>query len=185
MDIITMLLLALGLSMDAFAVSITNGMVYLNYKKKDVVLAAITFGFFQGFMPVVGYFAGRQFSGLIQNLDHWIAFLLLGYIGGKMMWDALHEDDENESPKEFKTKDLVVQGIATSIDAMAVGISFALFEINILSVALLIGIITFVVCLIGAVLGKKIGQLIKGKALFAGGLILVAIGLKIFIEHMF
>lgn len=185
MDVLTLLLLALGLSMDAFAVSITNGMVYKNYRKKDVVLAAITFGFFQGFMPIIGYFAGRQFSGLIQGLDHWIALILLGYIGGKMMWDAFHEDHESEQSKEFKPKNLIVQGIATSIDAMAVGISFALFDLNIWAVASLIALTTCVVCLFGAVLGKKIGTMIKSKSLFLGGLILVLIGLKIFIEHMF
>lgn len=185
MDVLTLLLLALGLSMDAFAVSITNGMVYKNYKRKDVILAAITFGFFQGIMPIIGYFAGKQFSGLIQGLDHWIALILLGYIGGKMMWDALHEDNEDEVSKEFKTKDLFMQGIATSIDAMAVGISFALFDLNIFAVASLIGITTCLICLLGALLGKKIGNLIKSKSLFVGGLILVLIGLKIFIEHMF
>lgn len=185
MDLITLMLLALGLSMDAFAVSITNGMVYSNYTKKDVILAALTFGVFQGVMPIIGFFAGKQFSGLIQNLDHWIALILLGYIGGKMIWDAFHEEESCNGCKVFRIKDLFMQGIATSIDAMAVGISLTFFEINIFSTALIIGITTLVCCLFGALLGKKVGEMIKTKSLFLGGLILVLIGLKIFIEHMF
>ncbi|MEF9919481.1 manganese efflux pump MntP [Anaerorhabdus sp.] len=185
MDIITLFLLALGLSMDAFAVSITNGMVYSNYTKKDVILAALTFGLFQGIMPILGFYAGRQFSDLIQNLDHWIALILLGYIGGKMIWDAFHEEASCDGCKLFSKKDLLVQGLATSIDAMAVGISFALFDIQIYTSAMIITLVTIAMCLFGALLGKKVGEIIKSKSLFLGGVILVFIGLKIFIEHMF
>lgn len=185
MDIVTLVLLALGLSMDACAVSITNGMVYGNYSKKDMVLAAIAFGFFQGVMPLIGFIAGTQFSSFIQDVDHWIALILLVYIGGKMIWDALHDEEACDGCKTFKVRDLLFQGIATSIDALAVGISFSLFDINILSASLLIGVTTFCCSLIGALLGKKIGKIIKTKSLFIGGMILIGIGLKIFIEHMF
>lgn len=185
MDIVTLGLLALGLSMDACAVSITNGMVYGNYSKKDAILAALTFGVFQGVMPIIGFIAGTQFSTFIQEVDHWLALLLLAYIGGKMIWDAMHDEDTCDGCKTFQVKDLLVQGVATSIDALAVGISFSFFDINIFSTGLLIAATTFCCSLIGALLGKKIGKIIKSKSLFLGGVILIGIGLKIFIEHMF
>lgn len=186
MDLITLILLGIGLSMDAFAVSITNGMVYANYTKKNVFEAALAFGIFQGLMPIIGYFSGKTFASVIQSADHWIALILLGYIGGKMIYDAIHDNGfECIGCKIFSIKELIIQAIATSIDALAVGISFSLFDINIFSSASIICVITFVFCIIGAIIGRKVGEVIKSKSLFFGGLILIGIGLKIFIEHSF
>lgn len=188
MDIITLLFLGIGLSMDAFAVSISNGMCYTNIDKKRAIFTSFCFGFFQAAMPIIGFFAGRIFQGAIQAADHWIALILLAFIGGKMIVDAIHElrhPDECVCAKPIQLKTILLQAIATSIDALAVGISLALMRVNIISAASIIGIITFICCMIGAFIGKKFGSLLKEKAEILGGIILIGIGLKIFIEHMF
>ncbi len=188
MELGTLFFLALGLSMDAFAVSISNGMSYKNFGKKQAVLTALTFGVFQAGMPVIGYFAGTFFSSAISFLDHWIALILLGFIGGNMIIQAIKEIKNPEIfqvRKEFSLRVLLVQGVATSIDALAVGISFSVMQTNIAVAVAFIGVITFVCCLIGAGFGKKFGAILEQKAKIFGGSILVLIGLKIFIEHMF
>lgn len=186
MGLVTLLFTSLGLSMDACAVSISNGMCY-DIHKKQIVSTAFAFGFFQAFMPVLGYFIGSMFSDAIASLDHWIALILLGFIGGKMIIEAIKELRYPEacltSSRCLTPKTLLVQAIATSIDALAVGVSFAVIKVDILSAALSIGIITFVNSIIGSHLGKKFGQMFKQKAEIFGGLILVGIGIKIFIEH--
>lgn len=187
MGFLTLLLLALALSMDAFAVSISNGMCYGNLRKKQGILMSFSFGFFQGIMPVIGFFAARSFSAAIQNFDHWIAFVLLSIIGGKMIAESIdemrHPQQETEC-KLFSIKTLLMQSVATSIDALAVGVSFAFMKVHIIQSAVLISCVTCICSLIGIFLGKKIGVLFKSRAEIAGGLILIAIGLKIFIEHM-
>lgn len=188
MDNITLIFVALGLAMDAFAVSISNSMCFKDLHKKQGVLTSLSFGIFQALMPVAGYIAGRGFSNVVSRIDHWIALVLLGIIGGKMIYDGIKDLRAGEScaaGAHFTYKVMLVQAVATSIDALAVGISFAALEVNILYAAMFIGAITFVCCLVGHILGKKMGGAIGEKAEILGGIILVFIGLKIFIEHMF
>ncbi len=187
MGTVTLFFTSLGLSMDACAVSISNGMCYENIHKKQIFSTAAAFGFFQAFMPVLGYLIGSTFSEFVSIIDHWIALILLGLIGGKMVIEAIKELKYPEacltSTKCLTPKTLLLQSVATSIDALAVGVGFAVMKVDILSAALYIGIITFINSIIGSHLGKKFGQLFKQKAEILGGLILIAIGVKIFIEH--
>lgn len=187
MGSITLLFTSLGLSMDACAVSISNGMCYGNIHKKQILTTAAAFGFFQAFMPVLGFFIGSAFSDAISFLDHWIALVLLGFIGGKMIIEAVRELKYPEvcitGAKTLTPKLLLLQAVATSIDALAVGIGFAVMKVDVISAALYIGIITFINSIIGSHLGKKFGQLFKQKAEILGGVILIGIGIKIFIEH--
>ena len=190
MDLLTLFLLAVGLSMDAFAVSISNGMSYANYRKKEVIMAAVAFGLFQGLMPAFGFVGGRAFADLIMAVDHWLALILLGFIGGKMVVESIEElrnpsDEPQETGKTFTMKLLVMQAIATSIDALAVGITFALLpDFNILAAVLFIGVITFAFSATGVKLGSVFGGKYKSKAEFTGGAILVVLGIKILVEHL-
>lgn len=188
MDIITIFLIALGLSMDAFAVSVSNGLYYKNFKKRECIYSSLTFGLFQGLMPLVGFIAGALFSDIVSALDHYIALILLGLIGGNMIHEAVEElksgEIDTNTQKEYTPKTLLLQAVATSIDALAVGVSFAVIKINIVFAVSLIAAITFLCCLFGTALGKKFGVLLKEKAKIFGGLILIIIGLKIFLEHL-
>ena len=186
MDLISLIFLALGLSMDAFAVSISNSMCF-ELKKRDSFLTSLSFGIFQGIMPIAGFFAGIAFSNTIESIDHWIAFILLAFIGGKMIFDSLREWNEPIScpvEKTLTVKMVLLQGVATSIDALAVGVGFAVMEVNIWVAAGLIALITFVCCLVGHFIGKKAGGLLGNWAQIAGGVILIVIGLKILISHL-
>jgi putative Mn2+ efflux pump MntP len=146
---------------------------------------AVCFGVFQGLMPVIGFFVGKAFERYICAFDHWIALVLLGYIGGKMLYDALHEE-EASGEYSLTGKLLLTQGIATSIDALAVGVSFAaLPHINIWLSSLLICCTTFAFSLVGVLFGKRMGQRLGSRAQIVGGIILIGIGVKIFVEHMF
>ncbi len=189
MGIITVILLALGLSTDAFAVAVSNGIYGKHITRKDAVRTALTFGLFQGLMPVLGFALGTTFHELVSRFQHWIALLLLGAIGINMLVDALkdfHGAEENGCPVNvFTTKNLVMQGIATSIDALAAGISFAVLELNIGLSASLIGIITFFCCFLGVEIGKKCGSLLGTNARLIGGCILILTGVKIFFENQF
>ena len=197
MDSITLFVLALGLSMDAFAVSISNSMCFSGLRRNEAALTSLSFGVFQGLMPVAGYFAGRAFADVVSAFDHWIAFALLGFIGGKMIWDAVKELRAPEAcpvGRAFSYKLMVVQAfspramlplaVATSIDALAVGVSFAALDVNIAAAASFIACVTFVCCLAGHLLGKKFGSWLGGKAEIFGGVILVCIGAKILVEHL-
>ena len=172
----------------AFAVSVSNGLFYKNFRKTHMFLSSLTFGLFQGLMPAIGFLAGNMFFNFISTFDHWIALILLGFIGGNMIKDAIDElkekDKLNTEEKEYDIKTMLLQGVATSIDALAVGISFAALNTNILTASLLICGVTFGVCLIGNYIGKNFGHLLKEKAKIFGGVILIFIGIKIFIEHM-
>lgn len=187
MGTLSLIFTSLGLSMDACAVSISNGMCFSNIRKKQILSTAFAFGFFQAFMPIIGYLVGSTFSNLIGFLDHWIALILLGFIGGKMIYEAIKELKNPEAcltgDKNLSFKTLLVQAIATSIDALAVGISFAIMKVNIIYAALSIGLITFCTSIIGSHLGKRFGEMFKQKAEMLGGTILVIIGIKIFLEH--
>ena len=186
MDFVTLLILAVGLSMDAFDVSVSNGLYYNGLKKSDVISIAAKFGFFQAFMPLIGYFLGRTFSSFIESADHWVALILLSAIGIHMILEAVKSLKTPETECAFRTcttKSLLTQGIATSIDALAVGVGFAVLKINIYAAVLFIGIITFIFSAFGVVLGRKLGSRISGGAEIIGGVILIGIGLKIFLEH--
>lgn len=183
MGILEILLIGIGLSMDASAVSATNGMCYKKLTLKDILMMAFAFGVFQGVMPLIGYFAGTFFTAQISTVDHWIALVLLCFIGAKMLWDGFHHDSEC-TVKPFGIKLLLLQAIATSIDALAVGVSFAAVNTNIYFAVSVIAITTFIMS-IGAVwVGRKIGDKLNSKAEILGGAILIIIGVKIFLEHV-
>lgn len=190
MDLISILLIALSLAMDAFAVSISNGITVQDFKPVHGMKIGLYFGFFQFAMPLLGWLLGTGFSRAISSVDHWIAFLLLGAIGGKMVWDAFREDSCGQHPMRL-AKDvltarvLTVQAIATSIDALVIGVSFAMLQVNIWQASAIIGVVAFLLSFIGSLLGKKLGCLLRSKAELAGGIILIGIGLKILLEHLF
>ena len=187
MDFISVVLIAVGLSMDAFAVSVTNGMTTKNLKAAHIFKIALFFGGFQFAMPVVGYFLGIAFSDLIKSVDHFIAFGLLSVIGGKMIFEAVKDKDgDSEQREPISTLSLLVLAVATSIDALAVGVSLAfLGGLNIFISCGIIGIITFFICVAGVYAGKKFGSLLKKGSEIFGGAILILIGVKILIEHLF
>ena len=186
MGIVELLLTAVALSMDALAVSITNGLTIRKLSWKHALKTGFFFGFFQALMPVIGYLAGSTVRELIVSIDHWVTFGLLAFIGGKMAWDALHEDaGEGEKVEDpTNTATLTMMAIATSIDALAVGIGLALTNGNIIASALCLGLVTFVLCVLGVMLGKKLGDAFQTHAQVAGGIVLILIGLKVLIEHL-
>jgi putative Mn2+ efflux pump MntP len=186
---ISLIAIAFGLAMDAFATSIVDGLRYCNSSKRHGVIVALTFGVFQGVMPLIGYFLGSLFISYIEAYDHWVAFALLLLIGGLMIFEGVKGIVKPESveEKEFSFKEVLFQGVATSIDALAVGITLATLNIFIVWDALVITGITTAVCLVGFFLGKVISKALKGRYSIAnviGGLILIAIGVSIVIEHM-
>ena len=185
MSFLEIIVLSLGLAMDATAVGMTDGLSNRKIKLSKALLIGLIFGFFQAMMPLLGYLFGILFASLIEFLDHWIALLLLGYLGGKMLYDGFKKGSDEEEVRELTLKTLLVQGVATSIDAFAVGISFATLHVDITLAVCSIGIITMILSSLGVLIGKKFGDLLNNKATILGGLILVGIGLKIFIEHMF
>lgn len=186
MGILELSLIGIGLAMDAFAVSICKG---LNMRKINYVYGIITalfFGVFQAVMPLIGFFLGRQFSTYITTVDHWITFILLAFIGGKMIYEALGADEGCETcGSGIDIKELFLLAIATSIDALAVGVTFAFLDVSIFSSVLLIGVITFVISFIGVIIGNIFGSKYKEKAEIFGGVILILIGLKILLEALF
>lgn len=184
MSVIEILLIGIGLSMDAVCVSMSNGMCF-QAKLKQTISIALAFGLFQGLMPLIGYFTGSFFAEQISAFDHWIALILLAIIGGKMLYDAIKGDDEASCSPKLTIRLLLLQAIATSIDALAVGVSFAAMQVNILVAVLLIALTTFILSFVAVHLGKKIGTKLNQKAEIFGGSILILIGLKIFVEHMF
>lgn len=177
-------LIGVGLSMDAFAVSVCKGLAMPRMRWRQGAAITISFGIFQALMPVLGWLLGRQFESYITSIDHWIAFALLGMIGGKMIWDAFHEEEEAGVQEHFSWKELLMLSVATSIDAMAVGITFAFLQVQILPAVTLIGCTTCIISLAGVWIGHKFGGAFKNKATFAGGVILCLIGLKILLEHL-
>jgi len=182
MGIITIVMIAIGLSMDAFAVSLSSGISIKNLKPQNGAKVALFMGVFQAIMPLIGWALGIGFKEYIEKYDHWIAFILLGFIGIKMLKESMDEECEYVSDP-LDNKVLLMLAIATSIDALAVGVSFAFLSTSIFSSAIIIGLITFMICYIGVYLGNKFGCIYKKKAEIAGGLILVLIGFKILAEH--
>ncbi|MEF9991618.1 MAG: manganese efflux pump MntP family protein [Romboutsia sp.] len=182
MSFLSIFLTAFALSMDAFAVSVTKGITLRNINYKVASKIALFFGLFQGIMPLIGWTLGIRFEAYIKSIDHWIAVLLLSFIGIKMIFDA-KDDDEKSSSNVLDNKELLVLSIATSIDALAIGVSFAFLNINIIPICISIFAVTFVTCFIGVIIGKKIGSIFKNYAQIIGGLILILIGFNIFNEH--
>ncbi|WP_055667037.1 manganese efflux pump MntP family protein [Desnuesiella massiliensis] len=183
MNLLSIVLIAFGLSMDAFAVSVTSGIGVKEAKVKNAFKIAFYFGLFQGLMPLIGWFIGSRFKDYITQIDHWVAFILLAVIGGKMIYEAIKEAEE-EKVNCLTFKVLVVLAIATSIDALAVGISFAFLSVSILKASAIIACITFFICFAGVFLGKWCGEVFQKKAEIVGGVILLFIGFKILAEHL-
>ena len=184
MGTIEIILIAVSLAMDAFAVSICKGLSMKKMDWKKAIIIGLYFGIFQGGMPLIGYLLGVGFEESIKFIDHWIAFGLLVFIGGNMIKEALSKNDEDEVDDSVDFKTMIVLAIATSIDALAVGVTFAFLNVNILLAVALIGIITFVISCIGVKLGNVFGDKYEKKAELAGGVVLVLIGLKILLEHL-
>lgn len=184
MGIIELLLLAVGLSMDAFAVSICKGLSLRKIKTKHMCIAGAWFGGFQALMPIIGYFLGSMFAEKITQYDHWIAFGLLLFIGGNMIKEALSDDEEEDVDSSMTVKSMFILAVATSIDALAVGVTFAFLNVSIIPAALCIGIVTFLFSAAGVKVGSIFGDRYKSKAELSGGAMLLLIGLKILIEGL-
>jgi len=184
MTITELILLSLGLAMDAFSVSVCKGLSMKKIDYKGAAVTALFFGAFQGFMPLIGYLLGSRFEKFISSYSHWIAFGLLGFIGGKMVLEVIRGNEDDESAKEYKLdlKELFILAIATSIDALAVGVIFAAQKTPIFSSVTVIGIITFVTSLIGVIIGNRFGSKYEKKAELAGGIVLILIGVKLLLE---
>lgn len=169
--------------MDAFAVSICKGLAMKKATKKDMLTVGVWFGGFQALMPAIGYLLGSTFKDKITAIDHWIAFILLGLIGANMIKEALSKEEENTS-SSLKFKDMFMLAIATSIDALAVGITFSFLNVNIIFAVTFIGITTFVISAVGVKIGNIFGTKYKSKAEITGGVILILLGFKILFEHL-
>lgn len=186
LPLIEIIIIGIGLAMDAFAVSVTSGITLGKMKLRYAMRIALTFGVFQAIMPIFGWLGGFYFAEYLQSVDHWIAFILLVLIGGKMIWESRKlEDAEKEAADPLNSYVLLTLAVATSIDALAVGVTLSMLHSGIISAALIIGLITFVMCLIGTRIGSRFGHIFENKVEMAGGLILIGIGLKILIEHLF
>ena len=183
MDLLTLLTLAVGLAMDAFAVSICKGLAMREKVLKKGIIVGLWFGGFQALMPTIGFFLGTQFKDQITSIDHWIAFVLLGLIGINMVKEALSNDEEH-ADDSIAVKEMFMLAVATSIDALAVGITFAFLNVHIVSAASMIGVCTFLISFAGVKIGNIFGTKYKSKAELAGGIILILLGFKILFEHL-
>lgn len=186
MSIIELFLIAVGLSMDAFAVSICKGLNMTKLNKRNATIIALFFGGFQALMPLIGWFVGSHFQKYIVSIDHWIAFGLLFFIGAQMIYESFKEEDEEDSDGDnLRIRQLFVMAVATSIDALAIGVTFALLPgVNIWISIALIGITTFVISFAGVGIGFKFGNKYEKRAQIAGGVILILLGVKILLEHL-
>ncbi len=185
MDLISILLIGIGLAMDAFSVSVSDGIILKNPKTHEAAKIALFFGGFQFLMPCVGYLLGSAFARYIEEFDHWIAFVLLAFIGSKMIYEALTDRGDEEIKNPLSAATLVVMAVATSIDALAVGVTFATMNVAVLLAATIIGVVTFFISAAGVYIGSKCGNLFGSKAEIIGGLVLCGIGIKILAEHLF
>lgn len=183
MGILEIVLLGIGLAMDAFAVSICKGLSMKKMNWKNAMIIAFYFGVFQAIMPAIGYFLGTTFESFVTTIDHWLAFILLSIIGGNMIKESFDNEEEKKNDRvDFKT--MIVLALATSIDALAVGITFAFFDVNLILAISIIGVITFFVSLLGVKVGNRFGDKYQNKAELMGGIILVLLGIKILLEHL-
>ena len=183
MELFEIIIIAIGLSMDAFAVSIGKGLSVAKSKLSYYLKVGLWFGGFQALMPLIGYLLGTSFADAVAEFDHWIAFALLAIIGGNMIKEAVGNDDDEESNADFSIKALFVLAVATSIDALAAGVSFAFLKTDIISSIIIIGITTVLFSIVGFKIGNIFGNRYKKRAELVGGVILITIGLKILIEH--
>lgn len=183
MNLVSLFLIAVGLSMDAFAVSICKGLAMQKITIKKALIVGLWFGGFQGLMPAIGYLLGTQFEKYITNIDHWIAFVLLFIIGGNMIKEALSKEEEDANDS-LAFKEMLLLALATSIDALAVGVTFAFLKVQIIPAVSFIGVITFTLSAIGVKIGNIFGSRYKSKAELAGGIILILMGCKILLEHL-
>jgi len=184
MNLLSILLIAVGLAMDAFAVSITCGLTLKKLKIKHAFAIALSFGFFQGVMPIIGWLAGVGFRNFISSIDHWIAFGLLIAIGVKMIYESFKLESSVKN-RELSWTFLLFLSIATSIDAFAVGLSFSFLKVEIITPSCIIGVVAFILSMTGVVVGKKIGHLFERKIEVFGGIILILIGVKILLTHLY
>lgn len=185
MDLLSIIIIGIGLSMDAFAAALVKGLCTQDHRFRFALKIGLYFGFFQGCMTLLGYYLGLSFSELINSFDHWIAFILLSIIGGKMLYEGMQKKDlscEVDPGTDFKSMTLV--SIATSIDALAVGISFALLTTHIVSTAIIIGLVTLSLSILGVLIGKRYAVFLDNKAEILGGIVLIGIGLKILFDHL-
>ena len=183
MGLIELFLIAVGLYMDAFAVSVCKGLAMPKCTFKKAAIVGLWFGGFQALMPAIGYILGAQFQEAIASIDHWIAFVLLALIGGNMIHEAL-DNDEEEADASLDVKTMFLLAVATSIDALAIGITFAFLKVNIIPAVCFIGIVTFIISFAGVKIGNVFGARYKNKAEIVGGIILILLGLKILLEHL-
>ena len=184
MDALTILLIAVGLAMDAFAVSIANGMTITKNRRRSALLTAAFFGGFQMLMPAIGWAAGLTLAGVISGIDHWIAFGLLAFIGAKMIYEATKKDDKQDCSTDLKLHALLILAVATSIDALMVGLSFAFLQTSILEPILMIGAVTFGLSFVGFYFGCGLGKRFGHRIEIIGGVVLIIIGLRILLEHL-
>lgn len=186
MSVLEICLVGLGLAADAFAVAMCKGVEMKKFVLKYALVIALFFGVFQAVMPLIGWAVASTFEQYITDYDHWIAFGLLFVLGGKMIWDSIKKDDEAETEKPLNIgfKTLLLMAVATSIDALAVGVTFAFLQVNVWAAIALIGAITFALSFAGVFIGVKLGDKFEKKAEFFGGLILILIGVKILLEHL-
>ncbi|PWJ25973.1 putative Mn2+ efflux pump MntP [Branchiibius hedensis] len=183
MSLLEILLIAVGVSADAFAVSLSQGVTMRRFRWRHALLIAGLFGLFQALMPLLGWLLGKGFADAISGVDHWIAFGLLALIGGKMLWEAFQDDEEEDDEPSLDLRGLLILAVATSIDALAVGVSFAVLPVNLPLALTVIGVVTFVISLIGVRLGRSVGSWLGKPAEILGGLILIGIGLRIVLSH--
>jgi manganese efflux pump family protein len=184
MQLLTIIIIAVGLSMDAFAVSVVSGSVYKQLKIKHAFRMAVFFGGFQAIMPLIGSLAGISLKGYVANYDHWVAFVLLSAVGAKMIYESfkIASAEENFNPENIMV--LLVLSIATSIDALVVGITLSFLQVSIATAVTIIGIVTFVLSYLGVLIGKKFGHFFENKIEAIGGLVLIGLGAKILFEHL-
>ncbi len=188
MGFIELFVIGVGLSMDAFTVAVCKGLGMKMVNWRHAFVIALMFGGFQGLMPLIGWALGSQLTSLIEPVDHWIAFILLVFIGGKMLWDAFRGDDGCETcgcaEEKLDMRELLMMAVATSIDALAVGVTFAFLGVNVMAAVVVIGVTTFALSFVGVVVGNRFGARFEKPATVAGGVVLVLIGLKILLEHL-
>lgn len=179
MSVLELIVLGIALAMDAFAVTISNTFVFKKLTRKRSVLMLLFFGAFQGLMPLIGYFVGSLVSSVISQYAGIITFVILGFLGGKMIWDTVHEnDDENAQEQTFTVSIVFFQAIATSIDALAVGVSFAALSVNIVEASSIIALTTALCCVVALIIGRRFGTMLGDRASMVGGIVLILIGLK-------
>ena len=184
MSFVELLLIAIGLSMDAFSVSICKGLTTKKFSWRMALVCGLWFGFFQALMPIIGYYLGAQFQEMIEAYDHWIAFGLLFLIGANMIREAVWGKEEDENNAALDVKTMFLLAIATSIDALAVGVSFACIRVKLWSSVIVIGLTTFAFSVLGVKIGNVFGSKYERSASIVGGIILILIGLKILLEHL-